>query len=93
MSSLRLLQDFAAAAFADGPDGAAPADETETLERLGLAIATAVTQWRDLSADLSLLRPLEPARAGVIILETVFDEVLDAPRWRTLAAAFADASS
>ncbi|HEV7157713.1 MAG TPA: hypothetical protein VGN38_05090 [Caulobacteraceae bacterium] len=91
MLSLRLLQDFAAAAFANGPEGAAPADETQSLERLGLAIATAVAHWRDLAADLSLLRPLEPTRAGVIILETVFDEVLDAPRWRALAAAFADA--
>ena len=87
MSTLRLLQDFAAVAFADEPAGG----ETDTLESLGLAIAIAVTQWRDLAAQLSLPRPLEPARAGVIILETVFDEVLDGPRWRALAAAFAGA--
>ena len=91
MSPLRLLQDFAAGAFADEPAGAAPVGEAEALESLGLAIAIAVTQWRDLAAQLSLPRPLEPARAGVIILETVFDEVLDGPRWRTLAAAFAGA--
>lgn len=63
--------------------------EIESLEAVAQAIGAAVDQWRDLTAGLPLLAPLDPARAGIIILETVFDEILDAPSWRVLAAAFA----
>jgi len=92
MSTLRLLRDFAIAAFGHAAsDGDLADDEVERLERLAESIAETVSLWRDLAQPVWRLRPLDPARAGVIILETVFDEVLDAPRWRALASAFARA--
>lgn len=92
MSTVRLLQDFAVKAFGDERAGDDLAEiEIERLQQLGEALAAALTHWRDLTGPVWRLRPLEPSRAGVIILETVFDEVLDGPRWRALAKAFADA--
>ena len=63
--------------------------ENAALDELARSIAQATTQWRDLDRPLDLATPYDPARAGELILETVFDEILDPAAWRVLAAALA----
>jgi hypothetical protein len=63
--------------------------EVLALGDLAKAIARAASEWRDLVAPLELASPYDPTRAGDLILETVFDEVLDPAAWRVLAGAVA----
>ena len=63
--------------------------EIEALGDLAKAIARAALEWRDLVAPLELASPYDATRAGDLILETVFDEILDPAAWRVLAGAVA----
>jgi hypothetical protein len=56
---------------------------------LAESIAQAVGEWRDLISGCERQSPCDPRRAAVLILESVFDELLPAPHWRLLAAALA----
>lgn len=70
--------------------GGAMADrEIEALTSLAEAIARDVSEWRDLASRLELSAALDPRRAGDLILETVFDEILAPTQWCVLATAFA----
>jgi hypothetical protein len=73
--------------FEDGAQLAAA--EIETLGELAAAIAADLADWRSLAARLDVARatPFDPRRAGAMVLETVFDEVLTPDAWRVLAAA------
>ena len=59
------------------------------LFELAEAIARAIGEWRDLTRECERLLPWDPPRAGALVLESVFDELLPAPQWRFLAAALA----
>jgi hypothetical protein len=54
---------------------------------LAEAIVRAIGEWRDLTRECERLSTWDPPRAGALILESVFDELLPAPQWRFLAAA------
>jgi hypothetical protein len=70
--------------------GQALADqETAALMALADGVARSLGEWRALIGGLELSTPLDLRRAGVLVLESVFDEILSAPQWRLLAAAFA----
>ena len=69
--------------------GAVAVAEIETLTRLSETLVDHVGQWRRVTRDLELAEPLDPDRAGRLVLESVFDEVLPPEAWRVLAAAFA----
>jgi hypothetical protein len=69
--------------------GAVAAAEIEILIKLSETLAGNVGQWRALTGDLDLCARLDPQRAGRLVLESVFDEVLPPEAWRLLAAAFA----
>ncbi|HEY5288516.1 MAG TPA: hypothetical protein VIJ59_00655 [Caulobacteraceae bacterium] len=56
---------------------------------LAETIARGLKDWGVLLDRLSLGRRLDPSRAGVIILEAVFDELLEPVAWRVLADIFA----
>ena len=56
---------------------------------LAEAIVRTVGEWRDLISGCEHLSPFDPRRAAVLILESVFDELLPPPHWRLLAAALA----
>ena len=71
--------------------GAVAAAEIKTLTRLSETIVDHVGQWCCLTDDLDLAEPLDRHRAGRLVLESVFDEVLSPEAWRVLAAAFAQA--
>ncbi len=53
------------------------------------AIVRSLGEWRELTAGLELLAPWDIRRAGALVLESVFDELLAPPQWRFLAAALA----
>ena len=59
------------------------------LSDLAETIARGLKDWGVLLDRLSLGRRLDPSRAGVIILEAVFDELLEPVAWRVLADIFA----
>jgi hypothetical protein len=69
--------------------GAVAAAEIETLTRLSRTLVGNVGQWRSLAGDLDLCERFDADRAGRLVLESVFDEVLSPEAWRLLAAAFA----
>lgn len=84
------VADLAHRCRTDFEAGAALADqEIQGLCSLAEAIGRGLTEWRQLSADLEVSRPLDARRAGVIVIETVFDEVLVPDAWRVLSDAFA----
>jgi hypothetical protein len=64
-------------------------DEIRGLCSLAEAIGRGLTEWRALTSPLSLCQSLDARRAGVILIETVFDEVMEPDAWRVLADAFA----
>lgn len=75
---------------ADFEAGGAVADqEIHALAGLAEAIGRGLVEWRDLTTAMALAQPLDARRAGVIVLETVFDEVLAPDAWRVLSDAFA----
>ena len=59
------------------------------LSDLADAIARGLDEWAILLDRLSLGRRLDLGRAGGIILEAVFDELLEPVAWRVLADIFA----
>lgn len=63
--------------------------DIETLAALAHAIAHDLALWRPLVQRLDLARDgdFDTRRAGALILETVFDELLEPHAWRVLAAA------
>jgi hypothetical protein len=63
--------------------------ELAALFDLAEAIVRAIAEWRVLTRECERLSPWDPPRAGALILESVFDELLPAPQWRFLAAALA----
>ncbi len=89
--------DIAAAAFAShcrdrAPGGAAIArSDTNLLWRLASAIAAALGEWTQLTDGLDLARsaPLDSRLTADLVLEVVFDPVLEPGAWRVLAAALA----
>ena len=52
-------------------------------------IASSLGEWRELTGGVELLAPWDIRRAGALILESVFDELLPPAQWRFLAAAWA----
>jgi hypothetical protein len=64
-------------------------DEVRALSGLAQAIGRGLVEWRDISQGLALAAPLDARRAGTIVIETVFDEVLAPDAWRVLSDAFA----
>jgi len=60
-------------------------EELRSLETLAQAIRRALGEWRTLTSDLELAKPLDAGRAGALVLETVFDEALAPPAWRVLS--------
>ncbi|HEY2480766.1 MAG TPA: hypothetical protein VGI30_01045 [Caulobacteraceae bacterium] len=87
----RLLHDLdQAASEVTGRRGHAQADqELAALFGLAEAIAGGVGEWRDLTQGCERLTAWDLRRAGALILESVFDELLPPPQWRFLAAALA----
>ena len=63
--------------------------ETRKLMALADGIARSLDEWRALASGVELTTQFDARRAGALVLESVFDEILAAPRWRLLAAAFA----
>jgi len=63
--------------------------EAEALHRLAATLTDNLAALTPLVAGLegALLRPFDPRRAGLLMLESVFDEVLAPDAWRVLAAA------
>jgi hypothetical protein len=92
-----LLQAFDAdaAALMDERDATIEAGRFEArreivaLGDLAKAIARVTTEWRGLITPLELTTPYDATRAGDLIVETVFDEILDPAAWRVLTAALA----
>jgi|SRR5665213_712869 len=66
--------------------------EIETLSALARGIAASVAAWGELARGLNA-PPFDGRRAGVLVLEVVFDELLDPAAWRVLAAALELAQS
>lgn len=77
--------DAAAAALAD--DGA-PASDLVVLGKLAAVLTADVGRWRVLvdQLDHAACARLDPRRAAVLIVESVFDEVLIPSAWRALSA-------
>ena len=77
----RLLHDLdRAAADLAARTGRELADrECGALIAIAEAIARSLDEWRELTRGLELLAPWESRRAGALVLESVFDEVLAAP--------------
>lgn len=63
-------------------------EEIRGLADLAQAIGRGLVEWRGISASLELAAPLDARRAGTIVIETVFDEVLAPDAWRVLSYAF-----
>ncbi len=81
--------DLAARCREDFEAGHLVADEEiRVLSDLAQAIGRGLVEWRDISAALALAAPLDARRAGTIVIETVFDEVLPPDAWRVLSDAF-----
>ena len=69
--------------------GASTQGEVRKLADLGERLAADLTAWDQAVADLHLARQtrLRPGRAGQLLIESVFDEVLEPDATRLLAAA------
>jgi hypothetical protein len=69
-----------------------PAGEADVaaLCHLAQALADSLAEWRPIIARLDghQARAFDAAHAGTLVIESVFDELLDAPACRVLAAAF-----
>src|SRR5258708_29810532 len=86
----QLLLDLdRAAADMAAPTGRELADrECGALIAVAEAIARSLGEWRELTGGLELLAPWgigrawEIRRAGALVLESVFDELLAPPQWR-----------
>lgn len=91
---LRAL-DAAREAFVDACAGrfeagrAAALAEAETLGALAGAIAQSLASWRTVFRRLDLAGEVafDPDRAGALVLEAVFDGLLEPCAWRVLAGA------
>jgi hypothetical protein len=64
-------------------------DEIRALSELAESIGRGLVDWRRQMAEITLGRPLDARRAGVLVLESVFDEVLEPCAWRLLSDALA----
>lgn len=69
--------------------GAVAAAEVAALTLLAEAIARGIGEWRTLTAPLELAATFDTTRAGALVLESLFDDILTPPAWRVLAAALA----
>ncbi|MEO8927569.1 MAG: hypothetical protein ABI306_10455 [Caulobacteraceae bacterium] len=60
------------------------------LTDLAEAVAAALTHWRRIveALDLAPAAAFDTGRAGALVLESVFDDLLAPDAWRVLAAAF-----
>jgi hypothetical protein len=87
----QLLHDLdrAAADMAERTGRALADRECAALIAIAVAIARSLGEWRELTGGLELLTPWDIRRAGALVLESVFDELLAPPQWRFLAAAWA----
>jgi hypothetical protein len=63
--------------------------ECGALVALAEAITRSLGEWRKLTSELELIAHWDFRRAGALVLESVFDELLAAPKWRFLSAALA----
>lgn len=65
------------------------AEDIATLHALGRTLAGSVLEWAVViaAAPIAGAGEFNRDRAARLILESVFDELLDAPAWRLLAAA------
>jgi len=63
--------------------------EFRQLLTLAAAIGRDVQAWSALTGRLELARRMDKRRAGILVLESVFDELLTPVAWRVLADAFA----
>ncbi|HXV00535.1 MAG TPA: hypothetical protein VG166_08550 [Caulobacteraceae bacterium] len=70
--------------------GAVAAREGEALLSLAGMLAAHVRQWESLAGGLELCGRFDRRRAGALLLESVFDDLLPAAPWRVLAAALAE---
>lgn len=68
--------------------GAVSRADAGKLDVLAHSVTEAVRAWRTTMAalDLAASTRFDARRAGLIVLETVFDEVLEPPAWRLLSA-------
>ena len=64
------------------------ARESRALVALAAGIAKSLAEWREHTGRLNLAASFDARRAGTLVLESVFDEILSGPQWRILAAAF-----
>ena len=85
------LTDHCRAQFEAG--GHVAATELDGLMLLAETVAGALGQWRSLTANLELASRFDVSRAGSLVVESVFDEILFPEAWRVLAAAVALALS
>ena len=70
--------------------GHAVADqEIRALSNLAQSIGHGLVDWRRRVSDMTLARPLDARRAGTLVLECVFEEVLPPCAWRVLSDALA----
>jgi hypothetical protein len=91
-STAAYLRDCASRAPAGRKIGEA---DVVALRELAQGVIEAMRAWSapfeklDLARSLGGRRPalLEPKRAGALVLESVFDELIDPGAWRVLAAA------
>ncbi|MBA3812681.1 MAG: hypothetical protein H0X27_13760 [Caulobacteraceae bacterium] len=69
--------------------GGVAGSEIEVLAALSGAIAESVASWGRLLRRLDFAREgaLDPRRAGALVLEAVFDDLVEPHAWRVLAAA------
>lgn len=88
-ASIGDLRDVCIERFEAG--GAVANAEVVALTALAGAIARSLADWRDLARTLEFAAPLDPRRAGALVLESVFDEILAPDAWRVLAATLARA--
>ncbi|HEY2177031.1 MAG TPA: hypothetical protein VGH15_00490 [Caulobacteraceae bacterium] len=72
---------------------AVAAAQVEALLALADAVTDHLGEWRRLTATIELRAPFDGRRAGLLLLESVFDDILEAAPWRVLAAAVAAAES
>ena len=79
----RLVEFTADSEQAHGGDGA-------SLCKLGTAIAHSMSRWNELMPRIALARSrrFDPEVAGAMVIESVFDELLDGPSLGLLIAAF-----
>lgn len=70
------------------PDDAG--DDGASLYELGTAIAGSMICWSEIMSHVAVERPrsFDPEVAGILVIESVFDELLDGPSLGLLIAAF-----